>query len=351
MKPDRERKISIFEQMLLMRRFEEMVIRLSTEGHVLGHFHVYTGQEATGAAILDLLQDDDLILSTHRNHGHIIGRGADPGRALAEIMGRVDGFNGGRGGTLHLCARSAGFLSTSAVVGGSIGLAIGAAYALKESRGDAISVAFFGDGALEEGIAFESLNIAALYDLPVLFVCENNSGGAAGAAAGEYPSSEMHAKQLIDIPGSLGIRSEIIDGADVSAIQQTVSGALAGIRARSGPVFLETRTERWPGSRPLWPENLTGFTDLSMAWDKSKISGEYADWIKNDDPVLLLAQELVETENVSQATILEIDQRVVEQMSSAREFALDSPLPEAATALSGVFAGKDHSGTPSRSSH
>ena len=342
MKPDTESKIRIFQQMLLMRRFEEMVIQLSTEGHVLGHYHVYTGQEATGAAVLDLLRDDDLILSTHRNHGHIVGRGADPGRALAEIMGRIDGFNRGRGGTLHLCARSAGFLSTSAVVGGSIGLAIGAAYALKESGGDAISVAFFGDGALEEGIAFESLNIAALYDLPVLFVCENNSGGAAGAAAGEYPSSEMRAKQLIDIPGSLGIRAEAIDGADVSAIQQTVSGVLAGLRARSGPVFLETRTQRWPGTRPLWPALLTGVTDLSMAWDKSKISGEYADWIRDDDPVLRLAKELTETEDVSQVKILEIDQQVDERMIAAREFALESPLPDPATALTGIFSEREH---------
>ena len=342
MKPDTESKIRIFQQMLLMRRFEEMVIQLSTEGHVLGHYHVYTGQEATGAAVLDLLRDDDLILSTHRNHGHIVGRGADPGRALAEIMGRIDGFNRGRGGTLHLCARSAGFLSTSAVVGGSIGLAIGAAYALKESGGDAISIAFFGDGALEEGIAFESLNIAALYDLPVLFVCENNSGGAAGAAAGEYPSSEMRAKQLIDIPGSLGIRAEAIDGADVSAIQQTVSGVLAGLRARSGPVFLETRTQRWPGTRPLWPALLTGVTDLSMAWDKSKISGEYADWIRDDDPVLRLAKELTETEDVSQVKILEIDQQVDERMIAAREFALESPLPDPATALTGIFSGREH---------
>jgi pyruvate dehydrogenase E1 component alpha subunit len=228
------------------------------------------------------------------------------------------------------------------VVGGSIGLAIGAAYALKESGGDAISVAFFGDGALEEGIAFESLNIAALYDLPVLFVCENNSGGAAGAAAGEYPSSEMRAKQLIDIPGSLGIRAKIIDGADVSAIQKIVSGVLAGLRARSGPVVLETRTQRWPGTRPLWPARLTGVTDLNMARDQSTIRGEYADWIRNDDPVLRLAQELAETENVSQAKILEIDQQVVERMNIAREFALESSLPDPATALTGIFSGQEH---------
>ena len=138
---DRQNK-DLLERMLMMRRFEETVAA-TAEDHFFGHYHLYIGQEATGAAVIEALGTDDLILTTHRNHGHIIGRGADPGPTLAEILGRADGFNGGRGGTLHLTSRDQGFLSTSAVVGGGIGLAVGAGYALKRAAGTAISVAFF----------------------------------------------------------------------------------------------------------------------------------------------------------------------------------------------------------------
>ena len=129
--PDRRTSLSILERMLRMRHFEEAVIRLHKEGKFAGHYHVYVGQEATGAPLLEALRADDLVCTTHRNHGHIIGRGSDPGRAMAEILGRASGFNGGRSGTLHICDYANGFLSTSGVVGGCAGLATGAAFGLK----------------------------------------------------------------------------------------------------------------------------------------------------------------------------------------------------------------------------
>jgi TPP-dependent pyruvate/acetoin dehydrogenase alpha subunit len=165
---------SIFERMLLIRRFEEAVLCLSNEKQFVGHYHLYIGQEATGAAIMPLLDARDRIATTHRNHGHVLARGADPGRALAEILGRATGLNGGRGGTLHLSAPDLGFISTSGIVGGCISLGVGGGYACRQRGDGAVSAVFFGDGALEEGVSFEALNIASLWRLPVLFVCENN---------------------------------------------------------------------------------------------------------------------------------------------------------------------------------
>jgi pyruvate dehydrogenase E1 component alpha subunit len=335
-KINHERCLSIFDRMLVMRRFEEMVVRLFTEKHFFSHYHLYIGQEATGAAAIEALGPDDLTSTTHRNHGHVVGRGAHLGKALAEILGRSDGFCGGRGGTLHLSDRSIGFLSTSAIVGNSVGLATGAAYALKRAGRGNVSVGFFGDASLEEGVAFESMNIAALWSLPVLFLCENNSSGAGGA--GDYPSSVIAAKKLTDIPGSLGISTQWVDGSDVEAVYGAVSDAVAELRDGGGPVFIEAITERWPGSRPLWPELKTGVTDLTMAWDESKITGEHADWIRNHDPVLRFARELLADTHLTQEEVLALDRRISDNMETARSFAIASPLPKPESALEGVFA-------------
>ncbi|MGA8652485.1 MAG: thiamine pyrophosphate-dependent enzyme, partial [Xanthobacteraceae bacterium] len=147
---DRRTSLSIFERMLMIRHFEEAVIQLYRQGQFVSHYHIYIGQEATGSAVLEALGEKDLICTTHRNHGHIIGRGCDPNRAMAEILGRATGFNGGRSGTLHISDPSHGFLSTSAVVGGCAGLATGAGFGLKVKRVPHVAVGFFGDGSLEE---------------------------------------------------------------------------------------------------------------------------------------------------------------------------------------------------------
>jgi pyruvate dehydrogenase E1 component alpha subunit len=332
----RDQSVAILERMLLMRRFEEMVVRLFEEKHFFCHYHLYIGQEATGAAAIEALEPGDLTLTTHRNHGHVVGRGADPGKALAEILGRTDGFSKGRGGTLHMTDRSVGFLSTSAVVGSVVGLAAGAAYAFKQARKGNVAIGFFGDAALEEGLSFESMNIAALWSLTVLFLCENNSPGAGGA--GDYPSSVIAAKKLTHIPESLGIPAQMVDGADVEAVYSAVSEAVARMRDGAGPFFIEAITERWPGSRPLWPELRTGVTDLTRAWDETKITGEYADWIRNHDPVLRYARHLLAGSHLKQKDVLAQDKRINDQMETARSVAIASPLPQPESALKGVFA-------------
>jgi len=176
--------MELYRVMLTMRRFEEALILATKSGVSVGHFHVYIGQECTGAPALSLLRPDDTIFTTHRNHGHVLARGADPGRVLAEIMGRATGYNSGKGGTLHITARELGVLPTSAVVGGVVPLATGAAFAAKQKGSDAVCMCFFGDGALEEGAFYEAINLASLWTLPVIYLCENNSEGA--IAGGKY---------------------------------------------------------------------------------------------------------------------------------------------------------------------
>ena len=334
---DRNGRLAVFERMLLMRRFEEAVAGLAADKMFAAHYHLYIGQEATGAAALEAVGPDDFMATTHRNHGHVIGRGADPGRALAEILGRADGLNGGRGGTLHLSDRSLGILSTSAVVGSCIGLATGAGLRAKQAGAGAVSVAFFGDGALEEGIAFESMNIAALWQLPVLYLCENNSPGAGGAAAGEYPASVIAARSLGDIPAAVGVPAESVDGADADAVYAVVAEALARIRGGGGPAFIEAVTTRWPGSRPLWPELKTGITELAAAWDETLITGEHARWIREHDPVLRFARTLAGQDALTREAAGAIDTRIAERIEAARAFALASPMPPPESALDGVF--------------
>ncbi len=335
------RKRALLERMLIMRRFEEELVILWEAGAFRSHYHLYIGQEATGAAAIEPLRADDRLVSTHRNHGHVLARGADPGRAFAEILGRDTGLNRGRAGTLHMSDPGIGFLHTSALVGGCIGLAVGGGYALQRAGGDAVCVAFFGDASLEEGISFEAMNIAALWSLPVLFICENNASGALGSEAGGFPASVIAATELTAIPATLGIPTKVIDGRDVGAVVHGVGEALAHCRAGRGPFFIEAVTTRWAGSKPLWPELATGKTDIAMAWNMAwngeNISGEQADWLRNQDPILLFVRKLVASGELSREDIGAIDEAVKERIGAARQFALDSSMPQPAGALDGVF--------------
>lgn len=328
----------LFETMLLMRRFEEAVVRLAREGKVGGHYHLYIGQEATGAAALAALRPGDHVATTHRNHGHVVGRGADLGRALAEILGRATGLNGGRSGTLHLCDPTLGFLSTSAIVGGCISLAVGGGLACRQRGDGSLSMAFFGDGALEEGVSFEALNIAALWRLPVVFVCENNSAGAWGMARGGFPTSVHAASDLSLIPKSLGITTVRVDGVDMAAVHAAVSDAAAQCRAGRGPAFVEAATPRWAGSQPLWPELSTGVTDLRMATGEAPMEGEHREWYQHQDPVLRHARALASGGPDAVRRLQAVDAEIGGRIRAAVDFAVRSPMPEAETALDHVVA-------------
>jgi acetoin:2,6-dichlorophenolindophenol oxidoreductase subunit alpha len=328
---------SMLARMLLIRRFEEAVLRLSNAKQFVGHYHLYIGQEATGVAIMPLLDTRDRIATTHRNHGHVLARGADPGRALAEILGRATGLNGGRGGTLHLSDPDLGFISTSGIVGGCISLGVGGGYACRQRGDGAVSVVFFGDGALEEGVSFEALNIASLWRLPVLFVCENNSTGSWAPGEG-YPTLVHASSDLCSIARSVNISTTRADGADAGAVHAAASDAIARCRAGQGPVFIEAVTKRWPGNNPLWPEPVTGTTDMRMATGEIAPAGEHADWLEHHDPVLRLGRVLARQGADAAARLVKLDADARARIEAAVTFALGSPFPAAATAFDHVFA-------------
>jgi TPP-dependent pyruvate/acetoin dehydrogenase alpha subunit len=330
--PTKDEAAALLERMLTMRRFEELVIHMAGKHKDIGRNHLYIGHEAVGAAAMMALEPGDLAYTTHRNHGHLIGRGIDPGKALAEIMGRAGGLNGGRGGTWHIADKAKGFHSTSAMVGGSIGLAIGGGLACKQQKRSRVSVALFGDGVLDEGISYEALNFASLYQLPVLFLCENN------AKTGQRPSSMLAANHLTDVPQALRIAGLVVDGADAEAVHGAVHDALERIRRDGVPLFIEAKLERWPGSHQLKPEFTTGITDVAMAWQPERITGAYAVWIRKHDPILRYAASLIERGQLTRDSVLAIDARVTARMQEAQAFAESSPYPDAADAASGVFA-------------
>lgn len=330
--PAPKERLALLERMLTMRRFEEEVLRIAQDHPYVGRQHLHIGHEATGAAVAGALTPDDLFHTTHRNHGYLIARGADPGRAMAEIMGRRDGLNGGRGGPWHLCDRAAGFQSTSAMVGGSVGLAIGAAFGLQKQGSKAIGVAHFGDGTLDEGICFEAFNLASILALPVLFLCENN------AKEGQRPSSMLAAKALRDLPSALQIETNVVDGRDADAVAAAARDAVAYIRAGRGPFFLQAQLERWPGSHQIKPEFPTGVTDLSLAWNEDRIDGKHADWTRVHDGIRLYVKKLLADGAAGRDDILAIDDKVKKRMKDARAFAEASPYPDPATAADHVFA-------------
>ena len=332
------RLLGLYRTMLRIRRFEEALIKLTKSGMAVGHFHVYIGQECTGAPALSLLRRGDTAFTTHRNHGHVLARGADPGRVLAEILGKATGYNKGKGGTLHVTARELGFPTTSGIVGGILPLATGAAFAAKQRGTAGVSVCLFGDGVLEEGVFYEAVNLAALWSLPVVYLCENNSLEAPGQKAGEYPSSTIAARRLVDLVKPFGIPTVVVDGTDAGAVWRAVRRAIRRARQGKGPMFVEARTVRWPGSRPLWPDLLTGETELAYAWDSPRIPEAHGEWHRSQDGLLRFTRELLEARHVATDGVLQLDREVRAEIETACRFAQDSPYPAPEAALEDVFA-------------
>ena len=337
-KMESTRSLDIFKKMMAIRRFEEEVLALFEEGAFGGHYHLYIGQEATGAPVMASLGPEDRIFSTHRNHGHMIARGADPNAAMAEILGRATGLNGGRGGTFHLSDPTLGMPHTSALVGGSVPLAAGGAFAAKIKKTGGIGVAMFGDGAFEEGVVYETLNLARLWHLPMIFVCENNTPGAVLKTAGGTNTSNLPEGRVIATPKALGIESFEIDGGDVGAVDTLFSDCVARVRASGEPIFIEALSERWPGNNFGHPKMVTGKTDVSMIWDDSSAKGDYADWFGVHDPILRFGRSLIADGVATQDQIAAIDRAAIDTMAKAKAFALASPLPDIDTISDFVLA-------------
>jgi TPP-dependent pyruvate/acetoin dehydrogenase alpha subunit len=323
--------------MLRIRRFEEQCILLSRAGRFSGHYHVYIGQEATAVAACAALGAEDFVFSTWRNHGHLLARGAAPDRMLAEILGKAGGYARGKAGTLHLAVRELGIPATSALVGGSLPLATGAALACKR-RGSGVAVSFFGDAALEEGATYEALILASLWQVPILFVCENNSIPPAQRKRGQFTSSTLPASRLADVPQALQIRAEVVDGADTDALSDCFARLVSEVRGGGGPRFVEVRCTRWPGSFPLWPELPSGEWQLGWAFDQTPDRADLAAWIVQSDPLSMHLRKLISAGALTRAQAKALDERAKAEMADAVRFALDSPFPAPEEAYRHVWA-------------
>jgi acetoin:2,6-dichlorophenolindophenol oxidoreductase subunit alpha len=228
--------------MIRIRLFEESLAELYRRGSLVGVVHLSVGQEATAVGVCSALQSGDQITSTHRGHHHMLARGLDPQRMFAEILGRAGGYCGGKGGSMHVSAPAEGAVGANGIVGGGIPHAVGLAFAAEKLGRDSVAVAFFGDGAANQGVLFESLNLAALWQAPVIFVCENN-GYTEFTPTDAVTSGESIAGRA----ASFGIPARAVDGDDVAEVHEAARQAIEQARSGGGPSFIESRTHRWRG--------------------------------------------------------------------------------------------------------
>jgi pyruvate dehydrogenase E1 component alpha subunit len=330
-----ELALRLLRTMLRIRRMEERCIDLAASGQIRAHYHLYIGQEAAGTGACAALHPHDHVFTTHRNHGHVVAKGGDPGRVLAEIIGRSGGYLGGRGGTFHVAAPDIGILHTSAIVGGSLPIAAGVALAVRRRRGQRATLAFFGDGTMEEGVFAETLNIARLWSLPLIFYMENNSVSARERAGRGSPTSEHSAKALSDVPRAFDIETALVDGTDVEAVHALVRGLVERVRFGEGPFFVESRTTRWPGNYGSFPKLAGGATEIRWAWEPATAPDEIRAWTMESDPVIAHAARLLWRGTIDRVGLERLDADVRAETDAAARFALASPPPVA----EGVAAG------------
>ena len=334
----RKDNLELLRKMLLIRRFEEACIMAADKKQVPGHYHVYIGQEATGVGVCSVLEKGDFVHSTHRNHGHLIARGADPKKALAEILGKSGGYAGGKAGTLHGCAPDLNFPLSSGIVAGILPIATGTGFALKHQGRKNVAAVFFGEGAMEEGAAYEALNLASLWRLPVLFICENNTAEVERRPGGnQYHAPNLSILEITDLARSMRMNVEVIDGLDLGAVWATAKAARARAVAGEGATFIEVRTHTWPGGQ--WPGLATGETDIRHAWN-GEIPREYARherWFKRNDPIFAVVREMLQLGVARQSEIVSIDKAVSREMAAAVKFANASPFPKLEAALTEVW--------------
>jgi TPP-dependent pyruvate/acetoin dehydrogenase alpha subunit len=301
--------IELLRRMWLIRAFEEKVSALYAARQVVGLLHLGIGQEAVAVGTCAELNRDDYVFGTHRSHGHAIAKGADINRLMAELAGRATGYCRGKGGSMHIVAVDAGFVTATGVVGGTIPLALGAAFAAKERRRRQVAVVFFGDGAGQAGAFHESLNIASLWRLPVIFVCENN-----GYAEFTPLSSHTLVERLATHAKTYGIPASTVDGNDLTAVRNAIGKALQRARGGKGPSFVECLTYRLRGHYEGDPAK---YRELS----------QLAEW-KKKDPIARFSALLKRQKVISEREIDTIERNACELVEQAAEFALSSPWPE-----------------------
>ncbi|HUX86008.1 MAG TPA: thiamine pyrophosphate-dependent enzyme [Chloroflexota bacterium] len=322
--PDRDGLLALYRQMVQIRRCEEQLARSHQAGLIHGACHTYVGEEAVASGVCAHLRIDDVVLSTHRGHGHALAKGVSPAALIAELFGRATGCSHGRGGSMHLFSPEVGMLGTSGIVGPSILMATGAAYAFRLKRLDRVSVAFFGDGASNNGAFHEGLNLAAIWKLPVLFVCENNQ------YATEVPFVTIAGNPNVAERGqAYGLPSYRVDGNDVLNVYQRAGQAIQRARAGDGPTLLECFTYRTRA-------HSEGMRDAGY-----RSREEVEEW-RARDPIRRLREHIVASERASEDELNQIEADVQRQVEAALEFAKNSPWPDPSTATDHIYSEDEH---------
>lgn len=318
---DIEQSLHMYQQMAKIRAFEEQVNELYKGAKMPGLAHLYSGEEAVAVGVCEALRRDDYITSTHRGHGHCLAKGASVDRMFAELLGKEAGFCRGKGGSMHIADPDSGNLGANAIVGGSAGIATGAAFSAKMRGSDQVAVCFFGDGALGQGLLYEVMNMAALWKLPIVYVCENN-------LYGEYTHySETLAGDITARAQAFGICTESIDGQDVQLVYSTMQRLVERARRGEGPAFLECKTYRYYGHH---------VGDINRAYYRSK--EEEQEWKTMRDPLRILAERLVSQKQTDQSVINRIEKDVQAEVESGVQFALNAPYPDVREVTEDVYA-------------
>ncbi|MGI6257383.1 MAG: thiamine pyrophosphate-dependent dehydrogenase E1 component subunit alpha [Anaerovoracaceae bacterium] len=318
----KEMLLGLYETMFEMRRFEEEVFEFYKKGMMAGLAHLYLGEEAVATGICAALKEDDFIGSTHRGHGHLIARDADLNKMMAEILGKKTGYSGGKGGSMHIMAMDKGILGANGIVGGEIPIATGAAYMAKYRETGQVAVSFMGDSATNEGTFHESLNMAAAWDLPCIYVIENNLYGISVDIRDvtNTPDLAVRAKAY-DIPGV------IVDGMDVIAVYEAAKEAVDRAREGKGPTLIECKTYRWQGHHVGDP----------ATYRSRKSETEKEDWMARC-PVDCFKDLVIEAGKATAEEFAQLEAKVEEVVQEAVKFAADSDYPDASEAYTDVFA-------------
>jgi len=319
--PDRDAWLQAYRQMQRIRVFEEHANELYLTAKMPGLTHMYSGQEAVAVGICEQLTPRDNITSTHRGHGHCVAKGASLDLMFAELLGRQDGYCRGKGGSMHIADQDNGNLGANAIVGGSAGIATGAALAAKRRGEGDVVICFFGEGALGQGLLYEVMNMAQLWSLPIVYVCENN-------LYNEYTHySEVTAGEILDRPRAFGIRTAHVDGQDLRAVRETAAGLIDAARAGEGPAFLLADTYRYHGHH---------VGDIAREYYRSK--EEESEWRDQRDPIVLAERWLTEEYGVTKDELDAIEAAVREEAEAAVSFGLEAPYPDESEVDQHVYA-------------
>jgi acetoin:2,6-dichlorophenolindophenol oxidoreductase subunit alpha len=316
-----EQWVRMYRRMVMIREFEENVNELYTRALMPGLAHLYIGEEAVAVGICEALRETDYITSTHRGHGHCLAKGAAPDRMFAELLGKKAGYCKGKGGSMHIADPATGNLGANAIVGGSAGIATGAALSAKRLGTGQVAVCFFGEGALGQGVLYEVMNLAALWKLPVIYACENN-------LYNEYTHySETTAGEILSRGTAFGVPAEGVDGQDVRAVYATAQRLVERARNGEGPGFLVCNTYRYHGHH---------VGDINREYYRSK--QEEQDWKTKRDPIKNYSAWMIENKVADAAKLEEIRKEVHAEMRAAVEFAIAAPYPSPEEVEQDVYA-------------